>query len=254
MDLPAEFASLDSSRIDPNDTIPSNIDLSKMAFLSGFLSAPLTFFVPNLRTTVLSKDNGDSVTLWSYITRNPDPTGWTVVESALIRSDTRYTPSGRFPVYLNKSTPGTEYLIGCDVAVCVHKYEPWIVETYNTSIVPPSVLRVVEKGYGGPSPSPSGNIRGAPITNTRNLNTTGKFPVFLVAYGSSGDQVESENGRSRPYFPFPTVGPVVPPHTTSLLTSTYSTARLFHRRCWTRGVHRTLSRSGRHDPRTGQCS
>jgi len=72
---------------------------------------------------------------------------------------------------------------------------------------------------GSTSLSPSGSIKGAPIANTRNLNTTGKFSAFLLAYAGSTDRVMNDNGRYRPYFPYPTVGPVVSPRTPSLLTS-----------------------------------
>jgi len=217
------------------------------------LVGPLASFVSNSRTTVKSPDDGDSITLQTFPNRDQDPTGWTIVETILIRSDIRYTPSGRFPVHINKSSPGTEYLIGCDAAVCVQRYEPWIIETYNTSVISPSALRIVERGYSSTPLLPSGSIRGAPIANTRNLNTTKKYTAFALAYGSSVLRLLKDNGQYRPYYPYPTVGSAVSPPTPSPLTSTHSAARFFHRRRWTRGIYRTLSRPTRHYPRTDQC-
>ena len=138
--------------------------------------------------------------------------GWMTVETVLIRLNTSYTPSGRFPVYSNESVSdanGVETRIGYDAAVCVQRYEPWILEAYNASVGSPSALRIVEKGYGGTSPLPSGNIRGVPIVGTRNLNTTGKNPAFYVAHDNSINQMVKDNGRDQLYVPSPTVSPPV---------------------------------------------
>lgn len=140
--------------------------------------------------------------------------GWTTVETVLIRLNTSFTPSGRFPVYSNQSVPdadGVESRIGYDAAVCVQKYEPWIMEAYNTSIGSPTALRIVEKGNGSIPLLPSGNIRGPPIAGTRNLNATGKNRAFFVAHDNSVNQMVKDNGRDRRYVPSPTVGPATPP-------------------------------------------
>jgi len=137
--------------------------------------------------------------------------GWTTVETVLIRLNTSYTPSGRFPVYLDQSFLGAnEARIGYDAAVCVQKYEPWIVEAYNTTVGSPTALRIVEKGYGSTSLLPNGDIRGPHIANTRYLNTTGKNPAFYVAHDNSVNQMVKDNGRDFPFVPSPTVGLVVP--------------------------------------------
>ena len=162
--------------------------------------------------------------------------GWMAVETVLIRLNTSFTPSGRFPVYSNESLPdanGVETRIGYDAAVCVRRYEPWIIEAYNASVGSPSALRIVKKGYGSALPSPSGFIHGTPIVGTRNLNTTGKNPAFYVAHDNSINQMVKDNGRDLFYVPSPTVGPIVPSRPTSVLTLTYSVGRFFHRRRWT---------------------
>ena len=229
MDLPARFTEPDLTSLDPNDTIPPNINRSTISYLGETLSAPLSPFVPNPHTAVSSPDNGESVSLHSTWISDPSASpdqGWTTVETVIIRFDTSYTPSGRFPVYSNKSSPdtnGTGPRIGYDAAVCVQKYEPWIIEIYNTSIVPPYVVQIVGKGDDSTSMSPSGRIRGNSIDNTRYLNTTGKGDAFSLAHGNSANrtwqsQVNSDKGTYwGNYIPPPIVGPLVSQHTTFVL-------------------------------------
>jgi len=163
----------------------------------------------------------------------------TVVEAILLRFDTRHTPSGRFPVYSDK----TGY--GYDAAMCVQKYEPWVVETQNTSIASPSALRIIERGNCNTSLPPSGNIHGARISNTRCLDSTGKELAFELGFDDARRVISGfeESG------PSPIVGPAVPPYDTFLI-STYSTGRFYDRWHWTMGIHRTLPRQARHHPRT----
>ena len=261
MDLPTQFTKPDLSKLSVNDTVPSNIDTSTISYVGEFLPAPLTFPVSNSCTAANLWDGGNGEGLGFYsIPYTAGPQEWTTVETVIIRFDTSFTPSGRFPVYLNKSladSNGVETSIGYDAAVCVQKYEPWIIEAYNTSTGFPSALRMVGKGNDSYPLPPSGSIRGAPIANTRYLNTTGKGTVFSVAHGNSVDRMWrigfDQGKRWGNYTPPPTVGPVVPPHTTFFLTSTHSIGRRFHRRRWTSGVHRTLSRPVRHYPRTSRC-
>ena len=186
--------------------------------------------------------------------------GWTTVESVLVRFNTSLTPSGRYPVYSDQPLPyydGPQKRIGYDAAVCIQKYEPWVIEAYNASTGSPSALRIVGKGNGSStSLSPSGTIIGSPIANTRYLNTTGKGAVFTKSHDNSVSRmlrVNFEIGKGwDSYVPPPLVGPVAPLPTTSRLTPTDPTGRLFHRRRWTSGIHRTLSESVRHHPRTSR--
>lgn len=260
MTLPAQLTKPSIKFLGANDTVPSNIDPSKISYLGEFQSVPPPPpSAPNPRATVGWWNNGVAHSFHTRTILDPDligNQGWMTVETVLIRLNTSYTPSGRFPLYSNESLPdanGVETRIGYDAAVCVQKYEPWIIETYNSSIGSPSALRIVGKVYGGASSLPSGKVRGTPITGAGNLNTTGKNPAFYVAHDNSINQMVKDNGRDRPYVPSPTVGSIVPSRPTFLLTLTYSTGRFFHRRCWTRGVRRTISRSVRHYPRTGRC-
>ena len=174
---------------------------------------PSTSFLSNSHTAVKWVDNGVA---HSFHTRTILDTGgisdrgWTTVETVLIRLNTSLTPSGRFPVYSNKSVPdanGVATRIGYDAAVCVEQYEPWIIEAYNTSVGSPALMQIVEKGYGKIS-LPSGKIQGNPKQNTRYLNTTGKNAAFFVAHGNSINQMVKDNGRDFSYVPSPTVGPL----------------------------------------------
>jgi len=98
--------------------------------------------------------------------------GWETVETVLVQLDTSLAPSGRFPAYQNVSSPDEkEIRVGYDAAVCVQKYEPWIVEAYNTSTGSSFALGVVGKGDGSTSLPPSGDIRGARIAGTLGIST-----------------------------------------------------------------------------------
>ena len=159
-----------------------------------------------------NSDPGANFGTQLYLT---DDQGWTTIEMVTIQLDTSSAPSGRFPVYSNKSLPGAYGIknrIGYDAAVCVQKYEPWIIEAYNTSTGSSHALQIVERVNNGTSPSPSGNIRGSRIVNTRYLNTTGKDIAFDMAYSRGFRQVESINYNRGSdygdYVPPPTVGPV----------------------------------------------
>jgi len=222
MDLPAQFTEPELGDLDPGDTIPSNIDTSTISFLGEFSSVPLAFFVPKLCTTVRMPDSGVSIAAHTFTYNEINQTGnpgFTAIETVLIRINTGFTHSGGFPVYQNKTLRGDGMTlvgnrIGYDAAVCMHKYEPWIIETYNTSIASPSALRIVEKGGGSTSPPPSGNIRGARIAKMGYLNTTGKAIAFGIAHANSLNQMVKDSGRS--YLPSSTVGSIVPPCTSFL--------------------------------------
>ena len=212
-----------------NKNVPPNIDPSTLSFQSKLLLAPLSFLAPNLLTTVGVADTGETLFIgrvWRLDFSAGFP-GLTTVEMVLIRLDTNFAPLGRFPVYLNES--GTR--VGYDAAVCVHRWEPWMVQASNATTSPPSLLGIIAKGSGGTPPQPSGKRKGDPIVNTtRYLNTVGKDSAFRAAYNNSFGQMIKDNGRSGRYIPSPTVGPIVPPRTTFLLTLTYSTGRLSHQR------------------------
>ena len=201
--------------------------------------APFPFFTSDPHTIVGAPDNDEGVSLDStlledYILTDANR-GWTSVETVLIRFDTSFTPSGRFPVHFTKPVRDLNYTVkmGYDAAVCVQKYESWIIEAYNTSTGSASALRIIGGGGNSTSLSPSGNIQGAPIANTRYLNTTGKWPAFGVAREISIKQMEKlTTGQGTPYVPSPAVGPrrCLAPPTTLFLTST--TGCFFHRRHW----------------------
>jgi len=171
-------------------------------------------------------DNGEGVSLHSVTVNDSYPDGnqgWTTVETILLRFYTAYTPSGRFPVYLDSPIDVDERWMGYDAAVCVRKYEPWIIETYNATITSPSALRVIGKADGSTPLLPSGNIQGDQIKNTRYLNTTEKSQAFAVAHRISVELVTKDNNLDGRYRPYLTVGSVVP------LCSISSNLNLLHR-------------------------
>jgi len=231
MDLPMRFTQPDLGRLAPGDTIPSNIDQSTISYLCEFLSVPLTVFVSNPCTTVGVKNDGASVTLDSvYVPDLADNQGWATIDTILIQLTTGSTPSGHFPVYsMGRWGLQNESWVGYDAAVCVQRYESWIVETYNTSITSPSILRLVGKGNGDTPLLPSGNIRGTPIANTRYLNTTGKGNTFSSANQHAIDWMQIDINPSAISPSNSAVGPSAPTCTTLFLTSTYSADYFSHR-------------------------
>ena len=171
-----------------------------------------------------SPDNGETISLHSeYVSSlGSELEEWTTVETVLIRVDlTTVNPeiTSRFPVNSDKSP-----WLGYDAAVCVLKYEPWIIETYNTSITSPSALRIVGKGNGSIPMWPDGSIQGDPIADTaRYLSKARTETAFWVANGMAikrmwrGREWLTGSNLDKDYVPSATVGPVVPPHATFLL-------------------------------------
>jgi len=131
---------------------------------------------------------------------------WTTIETVLIRIYASLNPNGSFPVH-SKVAAGNN--VGFDAAVCVQKYEPWVIEAYNISVTSPSILRIVEKGNGNTS-SLSGNIRGPPIENTRYLNLSNKNVSFDVAHNNGIYQMLRANVDADIYSSSPTVSSVLP--------------------------------------------
>ena len=212
----------------------SKVDPSTLSYYGEFLSAPLAFFVPTICTTAAC-GIGDGTTKLVSIDQ-PYPTGdqgWVTVETLFIHVNTSYTPSGRFPVYTNDTSTNSDgvnitawFQIGHDAAVCVQKYEPWIIEAYNTSTGSSFALQIVGKGDDSTSLSPSGNIRGTRIANTRYLNATGKDIPFSAAYKKGvirmGEAGLNQSSSIVPVAPTPVVGPVMPSwlHPSAVLVQT----------------------------------
>jgi len=174
------------------------------------------FFTSDPHAAARLPHNGEGVRLHSVTPQVADNQGWVTIETVFIQLNTSLTPSGRFPAYWTESLPkGVELRLGYDAAVCVQKYEPWVIETYNSSTGSSFALRVIGKQNDITPLSPSGTIRGAQIENTRYLNATGKDFVFSTAHNNSVDRFwEANNYQGRRSggccVPTPTVGPTVP--------------------------------------------
>jgi len=175
------------------------------------------FLSLNLRTTVEVGSGGEGVVNdFDYnLMKDVHPSGtqgWTTVETVVIRLDTGSAPSGRFPVSLNQTLPNSDWIwsvVGYDAAVCVQKYEPWIIETYNTSIgSPPYAFGIVKNENSGTSLS---RIRGPSIVgSTRYLNITGKDPAFNRARSIALYRMWNlVNYLGSDFIPSPTVSPIV---------------------------------------------
>ena len=206
MALPTQFTGPDLSALTLDDmTIPSNINPSKISYIGESLPPTLASFVFDPCTT--AEFWGPDQGVYINTTHYQSDQGWTTIETILLRYNTRYTPSGYFPVHSDI----TGY--GFDAAVCVQKYEPWVIETYNTSTGSPSTLRIIGKGDASTSLSPNGNIHGPRISSTRYLNTTGKENAFRLAELNGIRMITGiePDGQDSAYFgPPPSVGPAMP--------------------------------------------
>lgn len=111
-----------------------------------------------------------------------------------VRLNDTYTPSGIFPLYGDPilNATGASTRIGYDAAICVEAYEPWIMESFNSTGLTPASRRVVRNGAGLPEPS-SSDPGGVAVTRlndvTRNINSTGKFTAFAAAHDNSVNQM-----------------------------------------------------------------
>jgi len=225
MNLPPELRELELSDGDEEDPVlPTallKIDRSTISYYGECLPPLLALFASDLHAIARSENQGSYVKSGVY--RVADQ-GWMTVETLFINLNTSYTPSGRFPVYSNGTFPDADgtattqsIQIGHDAAVCVQKYDPWIVEACNTSTRSSLVLRIVGEGDGSTSLLPEGDIQGARIANTRYLNTTGKDFAFSAAHFNSVGRMGEANDHNSD-IPSPIVGLVIRLRTIFLLT------------------------------------
>lgn len=121
----------------------------------------------------------------TYDVSGGDGKGWVTLENIIVRLNTTYTQSGKFSRYGDEilDAAGNPTYIGYDAAVCLELFEPWILETYNSTVGLPNSLRIVDKAnevrdqnterltehnYGTPL---------ADLNVKRQLNSTGLAPV-----------------------------------------------------------------------------
>ncbi|KAL0949015.1 hypothetical protein HGRIS_009111 [Hohenbuehelia grisea] len=178
--------------VEPGDSLPSNVDLENTSLAAYFY------------------DNGVAHSFKSTpMSMGAEGNGFVTVEAVLIRLNTSYTPEGQFPKYSEESIPdetGALTRIGYDAAVCLELYEPWIVETYNSSAGPPSSMKIVSKSPQVQTLLKEERIVGAELKGAPDrLNSSGLAPVYDVTHGNSVNQMLKDNGRDSFYVPSPTV-------------------------------------------------
>ncbi|KAF8663578.1 hypothetical protein AX16_000922 [Volvariella volvacea WC 439] len=160
-------------------------------------------------------DNGVGHSFKSMpLTMGEEGFGWMSVESVIIRVNTSYTPQGQFLTLSDASVPdenGTATHIGYDGAVCLELFEPWVLETYNTTVGMPNTLRIMDKGNMTVDHN-SENVRermlGERVRDPdarRMLNSTNLREVYIAARTNSINQMIKDNGRDAFYVPNPTI-------------------------------------------------
>ncbi|KAK0467718.1 uncharacterized protein EV420DRAFT_1742822 [Desarmillaria tabescens] len=181
-----------------NDTLPSTVDVNGTALAAYF------------------SDNGVAHSLKSDpVTMGDEGFGWISIEWVLVRLNTTYSPSGTFATYSDESVldaNGTETRIGYDAAVCLELYEPYIVETYNSTTGVPSSTGIISQSkeimdssaQGAPEEKRTGNAVTGPNVK-RQLNSTELKDVYETLHGNSVNQMIKDNGRDAFYVPSPTL-------------------------------------------------
>ncbi|RDB19547.1 hypothetical protein Hypma_013386 [Hypsizygus marmoreus] len=198
MDVPTMNPFDASAVLQGNDTLPQDLDPNETALGAAFY------------------DNGVGHSFKSQPlpTDTTDGRGWVTIEHILVRLNTSYTPNGKFPRLSDQSVPditGKPTFIGYDAAVCVQLFEPWIIETFNSTSGLPSTLRLVEPGSEVRSVDTDKlveRLSGTPLVDpamTRKLNSTKLDEVYDVSHTNSINQMLKDNGRDAFYVPSPTV-------------------------------------------------
>ncbi|KAK0205990.1 hypothetical protein DFS33DRAFT_1256607 [Desarmillaria ectypa] len=181
-----------------NDTLPSTVDVNGTALAAYF------------------SDNGVAHSLKSKpVSSGDEGFGWISIEWVLVRLNTTYSPSGTFAAYSDGfvlDMNGTETRIGYDAAVCLELYEPYIVETYNSTTGVPSSTGIISQNKvitdSFAQGAPEEKRRGKAVTGSnvkRQLNSTRLQDVYNTLHGNSVNQMVKDNGRDAFYVPSPTL-------------------------------------------------
>ncbi|EIN10266.1 hypothetical protein PUNSTDRAFT_64474, partial [Punctularia strigosozonata HHB-11173 SS5] len=172
MSMPSQMqdAVFDSSILSANDSVPSGLNASDILYGKFW-------------------NNGDGHSLWSFpVTRNygDDGRGWQSIETTLIRcvSDANGA-STRIGAYTRHRRDRLLMFVhaGYDAAVCLRLIEPWVVEAYNSTVSPPSSLRIVRKQSAVDTSQAKDGI-------VRALNSTNKGPAYDAAHDNSVNQFD----------------------------------------------------------------
>jgi hypothetical protein len=136
----------------------------------SFISTPLTMGM--YRVTV----SGHLPDQYSHV--GQEGTGFITIEHVLVRLNTSYAPAGKFLRTSDISVPdknGAPSFIGYDAAVCLQLFQPWILETYNSTIGLPISVRLVEPWNIVRDMNTRERRKGPPLTETnvsRQLNSS----------------------------------------------------------------------------------
>ncbi|KAF4602487.1 hypothetical protein EYR40_005696 [Pleurotus pulmonarius] len=190
-----------SFKLDLPDRLNNSVNLTDV--LKGD-SLPASINTANTALGAVFFDNGISHSFKSDpVSMGQDGKGFTSLEVLLVRVDTSFTPKGVYPVTRTATTP--PQTIGYDGAICLELFEPWVLETYNSTVGAPTSTRIVSKGNEIANVGAELNT-GARLSGVkRQLDSSNLSSVYDVAHGNSVNQLLKDNGHGSPYAPNPTV-------------------------------------------------
>ena len=162
--------------------LPPSVSVEGVAYSSALIScAGISISSADLAPAFF-RDDGMAHSFDIFVPdRGGSGNGWVGVEIVLIRLDSDYVSNGTFPVWSVDPEVSTSR-IGYDAVVCVQMHEPWIVQTYNSSLGVPTTMTIVGKSATTDFETDDGN-RGPHLdSSTRVLNSTGKYSTYAIWY------------------------------------------------------------------------
>ena len=184
--LPDRFKTPEVPLLSTNYTLPSGVSEDEVAYIGAFvLCAGITISSADLSSADFT-DSGRAHMFHEYaLPISGSGNGWVWTDTVLVRLNNSYIPNAKFPVWSAdpiEDASGFSSRIGYDAAVCVEMYEPWIVQTYNSSLGVPTTMTIVGKSDTTDFEADDGNKGPHLDSYTRALNSTGKFSAYYMGY------------------------------------------------------------------------
>ncbi|KAF7301272.1 hypothetical protein MIND_00692000 [Mycena indigotica] len=194
--------------------LPANLEtpLNITKLMMGNDTFPASLKAEDIALGAVFWDNGVAHSFKSTpISEGEDGAGFASIETLLVRLNTTYAPQGTFLTHSEVAVPdvhGANTFIGYDSAVCLELYEPYVLDTYNSTAGFPASMRIVNKGNAVVDVINREKNTQQPLrdpTLKRELLSSNLRPVYEVAHENSANQILKDNGRDAYYVLSPTL-------------------------------------------------